>query len=186
MRGTTTSFPTYTQYTHQQVLAAYQQAPARLRRAIEGLDEATLRLRPRGESTWSIQEIVMHVTDSEVQGVFRIRKAWSESGTALPGYNEALWTKELNHQEASPAERTAALELFSALRVATYPLLAGASERDLDERAGVHPEYGRLTVRNLLELYADHGERHLEQILTIRALLGKQLPMPMLLRERLY
>jgi hypothetical protein len=186
MRGTTTSFPTYTQYTHQQVLAAYQQAPTRIRQAIEGLDEATLRLRPRGEPTWSIQEIVMHVTDSEVQGAFRMRKAWSESGTALPGFNEALWTKELNHQQASAAERNAALELFSALRVATYPLLAAASERDMDERGGMHPEYGRLSVRNLLELYADHGERHLEQILAIRRLVGKEVHMPMLLPERLY
>ena len=32
-------------------------------------------------------------------------------------------------------------------------------------QVGHHPSRGLLSVRNLLELYADHGERHLEQIL---------------------
>jgi hypothetical protein len=43
-----------------------------------------------------------------------------------------------------------------------------------------------MSLRNLLELYADHGERHLDQILDCRARMGKQLDLPSLLPRRLF
>ncbi len=60
-----------------------------------------------------------------------------------------------------------------------------ASEADR-QKTGLHPDYGVVTLRNLRELNADHGERHLARMLTIRDLLGKPLSFPLLLGERLY
>ncbi|HLE20918.1 MAG TPA: hypothetical protein VJB88_07355, partial [Vicinamibacteria bacterium] len=51
---------------------------------------------------------------------------------------------------------------------------------------GSHADWGRLTVRQLLELYADHGERHIEQIVELRLLLGNPVNVPRLLPTRLY
>jgi len=53
-------------------------------------------------------------------------------------------------------------------------------------RTGRHAEWGEMTLRQLLELYADHGERHLSQILARREALGRPLAMDPLLPERLY
>ncbi|MFW6201242.1 MAG: DinB family protein, partial [Gemmatimonadota bacterium] len=71
------------------------------------------------------------------------------------------------------------------LRATTLPLLTAASADDWT-RTGVHPDYGSITLRNLLELYADHTERHVEQIAERRELLGSPIGIEPLLPERLY
>ena len=52
--------------------------------------------------------------------------------------------------------------------------------------SAIHPDHGEITLRNLLELYADHSERHVEQILVCRRLLRSPLEMESLLPRRLY
>jgi len=66
--------------------------------------------------------------------------------------------------------------LFKSLRQNITLLLNQFVEEDWDKRS-THLEYGQVTLRFLLEPYANHGELHLKQILTIRNLLGKPLDM---------
>jgi uncharacterized damage-inducible protein DinB len=186
MQGQVIAFPKYDFYATKELLSAYAAGPERLAAAIPNLTEDELRNRARGSASWSIQEIVLHVTDSELQGAFRIRKAWAEPGADFPGYNQDLWTKELGHQQSDADARALSLQLFALLRRTTAQIFEQAEDADWGRRWGKHPEFGSLTLRNLLELYADHSERHLEQILTIRRLLGKPLNFPMLLPQRLF
>jgi DinB superfamily len=186
MHRDTIAFPKYDFYTATELLNAYSSAPDRLADVIRGLTEEELRERARGPEKWSIQEIVLHVTDSEIQGAFRIRKAWAEPGAKFPSYNQDLWTRELDHQGAAANARALSMDLFVALRRATVPLFLRAREADWERCRGEHPEFGLLTLRNLLELYADHSERHIEQILKIRQILGKPLEFRLLLSKRLF
>ena len=57
MRVATSEFPDYTFYPTDQLLAAFVEGPARLRRGVSGLDDDACRARPRGAARWSIQEI---------------------------------------------------------------------------------------------------------------------------------
>ena len=50
----------------------YAQAPARLRRALHGLDESARQAHPL-PGKWSIQELVVHLADAEITGAMRIR-----------------------------------------------------------------------------------------------------------------
>jgi hypothetical protein len=186
MRGTATPFGDYSRYTTAELIEAYRQGANRLRIVLAGLSEDELLARPRGEGKWSAQEIVIHVMDSEVQGVFRIRKAWAEPGAEWPGYNQDAWTAAIGHQSAGPDQRELAIQVFDLLRKATLPIFERATASDWTSRHGVHPEFGPLTLRQLLELYADHSERHVEHILTIRNLIGRPLELPSLLPYRLY
>jgi DinB superfamily len=186
MQHTTMPFPSYDCYTTAELLGAYEAGPQRLRAVLVDLDEQAFQARPRGPGSWSINEITLHVTDSEIQGAFRIRKAWSEPGAPFPGYDQDMWTRVLRHQDAQAPERQASLDLFSALRRATAPLFQRATSADWERANGIHLEFGRLTFRNLLELYADHSERHIAQVLTIRELLGVPLEYAMLLPQRLF
>jgi hypothetical protein len=77
------------------------------------------------------------------------------------------------------------LRLFRAHRHATSELFAEATPEEW-RREGIHPEWGPLSLRQLLELYADHGERHLVQILERRQILGRPLELTPLLPQRLY
>lgn len=64
-------------------------------------------------------------------------------------------------------------------------LFREASRADWDKTVS-HPEWGPLTLRQLLELYADHSERHIEQIVHMGELLGRAMEIPMMLTTRLY
>lgn len=187
MRGAVLAFPPYGQYSTPRLLDAYRLSPARLERALGGLspDERRARARP---GKWSVNEIVCHVADSEIIGAARLRLMLAQPGATLPAYDQDRWAAALAYQERTPAEVGAAVALFSRLRETSGPLFESASEPDWTECWGVHQEYGRITLRNLLELYADHGERHLEQICRLRELLGHSTPSDLspLLPDRLY
>lgn len=186
MRGTTTStFPGYGQYTTSQLLAAYRSAPDRLRRVVDGLSQAELRahLRP---GKWSVLEIAIHLADAEVVGAGRVRLAWAQPGSNFVSYDQDKWALALEYQSHDGLELEAALTLFESLRQTTRTVFDRAGPEDWIHRWGTHPEYGPITLRNLLELYADHGERHVGQILALRVLLGRPLELSLLLPERLY
>jgi hypothetical protein len=184
MQQAPTTFPAYDFYSTEQLLEAYRLAPGRLRAAVAGLGLEELRARPVA-GKWSILEIALHVADSELVGAVRVRMVTAQPGVRLPGYDQDLWTVRLRHNDADAALLEETLALFAHLRAITGRILAAARGDDW-AATGTHPEYGELTLRNLLELYADHGERHLEQILERRARLGRGMEMPILLPKRLY
>jgi uncharacterized damage-inducible protein DinB len=186
MPGTTvSSFPCYSQYQTADLLEAYRLAPARLRQALAGLSLEQLRKRAR-PGKWAVGEIVCHLADADVVGAGRIRLAWCEPGSSFVAYNQERWAAGLDYLGRDLPDLEAAVALFEALRLTTGAILERASQEDWLHRWGMHPQYGPVTLRNLLELYADHGERHLDQILTLRELLGRPLDLPLLLSERLY
>ena len=187
MRGVTTSFPDYSCYTTAELIDAFAAGPTRYRQASAGLSEPELRARPRGPGRWSTQEIILHTADSELQGTFRIRKTWAqpEPEVLWPVHDQDQWSRNHCYQDQPPAARERALMLLALLREHTLPLFQQAREEDWN-KGGTHPEFGFMTLRNLLELYADHTERHVEQMLENRALLGRPLDLVPLLPRRLY
>ncbi len=185
MRGGTVAFPDYSYYTTSELLAAYAAGPGRIRQAIEGLSEDELRARPRGANRWSIHEIILHAADSEIQGTYRIRKVRAEPEPLLPAFDQDRWSRELDYQSQYGTARERALTLLTILREHTLAIFRRASADDWS-RSGTHPEYGVVTLRNLLELYADHLERHVDQILDARRLMGREIQMQGMLERRLY
>jgi uncharacterized damage-inducible protein DinB len=179
------SFPdTYAPLSTERLRDAFDAAPGRIEAALDGLSEEELRARPI-PGKWSIHQIVLHLTDSECLGAVRIRQALGDDRARFPGYDEKVWASALRYEERSPAFRSLALGLFAAHREISSELFAAARPEDW-KREGIHPEWGAVTLRQLLELYADHGERHLDQILERRRLIGRTLTVPSLLPTRLY
>ena len=185
MRGAVVSFPsTYAGIPTARLIAIYGEGPARLRAALSGLSLAELRARPIPDR-WSMLEIAAHVADSELMGSGRVRLVFSQEETTLIGYDQDVWAKRLAYQSFDEPALERSLVLFEVLRAANRAVYERASSDDW-LRWGTHTEFGPLTLRNILELYADHVERHLGQILARRDLLGRHLEMPLLLEERLY
>ncbi len=50
-------------------------------------------------------------------------------------------------------------------------LLEDASESDFVEIAN-HPDNGVMTLQNLLDMYAEHGRNHVQQIMGLRKKMG--------------
>ena len=180
------SFPRiYEQIPTSELLKAYDEGPHRINQVLEGLSEAELKSRARGDERWSIFEIVLHVADSELMGAARVRQTFTQSGRDFAFYHQDLWAKQLGYQSLGPDSFNQALELFELLRKTTSRIFHLATEDDW-KRTGMHAELGETSLRQLLELYADHSERHIEQILHTRELLDKAIEFPLILTERLY
>jgi uncharacterized damage-inducible protein DinB len=180
-----TNFPaTYATLSTERLREAFAAAPDRLETAVDGLAEADLQARPIPQK-WSIHEILLHVTDSECLSAVRVRMALGDDRPRFPGYDEKRWALRLRYRDRSPAVRDAMVRLFRAQREATSELFAAATPEEW-RHEGTHPDWGTVTLRQLLELYADHGERHLAQILERRRLLGRPLDLLLLLPDRLY
>jgi uncharacterized damage-inducible protein DinB len=157
----------------------YAEAPARITSVLDGVSEEHFRARPI-PGKWAIQEIALHLADSELVGAVRIRRVLAERRPDLPFYNQELFASGLGYLSRDAAFRRATLHEFRNLRETTGALLGSAAPSDW-RREGVHHIFGVVTLRQLLEMYADHGERHIGQILELRRRLDIPSPMPLLL-----
>lgn len=185
MIDTIKTFPnTYKNLDTDLLISAFAAGPQRIRKAVDGLSEEQLYVQPR-PGKWSIKEMVVHLADAEIMGAARIRQTYAEPGSSFAVYNQEAWAMAFQYNRFPATKWRAALRLFEALRETTLPIFEDAMPEDW-QKTGTHPEWGMLTLRQLLELYADHSERHLQQVLHIRALLGQSLDLSLLLKTRLY
>jgi uncharacterized damage-inducible protein DinB len=181
----TSTFPTvYATLPTPHLIEVYAAGASRLRAALAGLDPFAWTARPR-PNKWSIVEIALHMTDSELIGTGRSRLTFAQPGKELLAYDENRWAAAFDYQGANESAVERSLALFEALRAYQLPVFQRATADQWKNEAR-HPEWGAVTLRNLLELYADHSERHVGQILTNRSLLGVPLELPVLLETRLY
>ncbi len=161
-----------------------KEGPERIKNAIRGLSKEELfSLVIPGK--WTIAEIIIHLADGETVGACRFRQALAGHPRELASYNEAEWAEKLNYGGQSLETIYMYLDLFTLLRKTSSILFHQCRNEDW-LKSGLHPERGKMNLRSLLELYADHSERHLEQILERRKLLGNPLQMDLILKTRLY
>src|SRR5678816_3709663 len=73
-------------------LAKIEETPARMRAAVDGLNEAQLDTpyRPDG---WTVRQVVHHVPDSHMNAYIRMKFAVTEESPAIKAYEEARWAE---------------------------------------------------------------------------------------------
>lgn len=140
------------------------EAPAALRRAVEGLDEPRLRTpyRPDG---WTLRQVVHHVPESHMNAYVRFKLALTEDNPTIKPYDEAAWATVAD-TDRTPVH--VSLDLLDALHQRWVILLESMQPADFSRRL-VHPEYGQLDLDWMLQFYAWHGHHHAAQIAGLRA-----------------
>jgi uncharacterized damage-inducible protein DinB len=138
-------------------------APAKLRAAVRGLDDAQLDTpyRPDG---WTVRQVVHHVPDSHANAFIRFKLALTEDTPTIKPYNEAAWAN-LEDSRSTPIETS--LTLLDALHDRWMRILNAMSPSDF-ERQLTHPDSGRVTLDQLLALYAWHSKHHVAHITSLR------------------
>ncbi len=140
-------------------------APARLRTAVRGLDEARLDT-PYREGGWTVRQVAHHVPDSHMNAYMRFRLALTEDRPTIKPYDQSLWA-ELEDARTAPVELS--LVLLESLHDRWVRLLRSMGPADF-ARTFRHPEMGDtlLPLERLLALYAWHGRHHTAQIEGLR------------------
>jgi hypothetical protein len=139
-------------------------------RAIAGLTREELNAYPV-PGTWSIQQIVIHLMDSDLIAGDRMKRVIAEDRPTLLGYNETLYSQRLFHDQLDPEM---ACDLFAKNRLLMTEILRRLPDEAF-ERVGCHNEVGAKPLSYFVQNYIDHVHHHLKFIEQKRKLLGKPL-----------
>jgi hypothetical protein len=137
----------------------YGRGPETLDKAFSEMPREAWSFKPAPDE-WSVHEIMVHMADSEGNGVARLYKLIAEPGSQLMPYDEAAWAKALGYENQNAED---ALQIFRLLRRRTHEILKAMPEATRANSV-VHPEWDRpYTVKDWLEIYVNHVPEHLEQ-----------------------
>jgi uncharacterized damage-inducible protein DinB len=136
--------------------------------AIQGLSPEDLHAHPI-PGTWSVQQLVIHLMDSDLVGCDRIKRVIAMEAPLLIGYDQNAFDRELHYDEL---DVSTACEAFRLNRLMTAAVLRRLPET-ASARWGVHSERGKVTLLEFVEGYANHLDHHLKFLLEKRRVLGK-------------
>ena len=142
-------------------------APARMRAAVAGLNEAQLNT-PYRDGGWTVRQVVHHIVDSHMNSYIRFRWTLTENEPAIKIYDEKTWA-ELPDAKSAPVELS--LSLLNTLHARWVVLLLALTPEDW-KRTLRHPEAGVMTLDRLLGLYAWHGRHHVAHVTALRERMG--------------
>lgn len=145
----------------------FEQGGPRPRTACANLTAQHLQATP-GPGKWSIQQVIVHLADTDAIAIDRMKRVIAEDNPALLNADESAYVARLHYHEQSLED---ALTLFEVGRRQFARVLRRLPD-DVFERAGTHDEAGRLTVADLLRVYTDHLDHHLGFVAEKRKRLG--------------
>lgn len=118
--------------------------------------------RPEG---WSVRQLIHHCAESHMNCFIRIKWALTENNPVIKAYDETLWAK-LPDNLKMPIQPT--LNLIDGLHFRISYILKNLSEEAL-EKSFIHPESkSEITIKQMIGLYAWHGNHHLAHITTLK------------------
>jgi uncharacterized damage-inducible protein DinB len=150
------------------MIDAYADGAGRVREAIVGLSADELNAFPV-PGTWSIQQIVLHLMDSDLIASDRMKRVVAEENPAIIGYDETAFANRLRYDKLDPH---VAADIFQKNRQMTAVILRDLPDEAFD-RIGTHNEAGPLTLAALVETYVNHLAHHLKFLDQKRKLLSK-------------
>lgn len=151
-----------------ELIDRFEAGGPKLRQACAGLSREDVFARP-GPGAWSIQELVVHMSDMDALAIDRMKRVITQDNPTLLYAHEGAYIERLFPHEQSLDD---ALTLFEVGRRQMARTLRKLSAETFD-RIGTHDQAGRLTLRDLLVAYTDHLDHHLTFLLHKRQRLGR-------------
>jgi hypothetical protein len=145
------------------LLERYRRGAELLAVATTGAAGPELDFKPDGK--WSVRPIVCHLADAEAVAVMRFRQFIAEDNPTFGAWDQDAWASKLGYEKRKISQ---ALETFRMLRFGNYELLRDQPPEAF-ERGATHSKRGAVTMRQFLQLFAEHAENHARQIQGVRA-----------------
>lgn len=155
------------------MIEAFAAGGPRVGEAIRGLSREDLLAPPApgAPGKWTIQEIVLHLLDSDLVASERMKRIIAMDRPALIPYDENAFVERLAYDRQDAA---AAAEMFALNRALTASILRSLPDEAF-AREGIHSENGPMTLARFVDLYVWHVDHHLKFLREKRARLGKAL-----------
>ena len=95
----------------------------------------------------------------------RLRQVIAEDNPVMPAIDQDAWAERLDYSKRKLSQ---ALDTFRRTRAENYELLKDLPEETF-ARTGRHSKRGTITLLDLLRIFAEHPEKHVQQIHAVRA-----------------
>ena len=154
-----------------ETIDVYERAPARLRAAVAGLTHADLTARP-GPGEWSIFEVVVHISDSDMISIDRMKRMLSEDNPPLLYADESAYVQKLFTHDQDLEDALLLLEIGRR----QFARVLRKLPPEAFARTGQHNRRGTVTVGGMVSSYIAHIDEHMPFIVGKRKSLGKPLP----------
>ncbi len=141
--------------------------PGKVRQVIRGLTAEQVRARPV-PGKWSMLEVVCHLADSDQAWAHRIKRVIAEEKPLLIGYDETQFATSLGYHDREILDE---LEFSDKTRRQLAHIVRGLKPDSL-AREGIHSQYGRMNLQQMLQIEIDHVDHHLTFLIEKRKALG--------------
>lgn len=140
---------------HAADIARFRKGASKLRAGVAGLSKKQLHTRC-APGAWSIHEIVVHMVDTDLAARHRMRQIVAQDSPLLMGYDHNAMIDRLDSKVLDTAKL---LDLFELHREITAAWLESLPAKAF-ARAGIHSQYGKFTLGEILAMYAGHVDHH--------------------------
>ena len=145
-------------YTLEEAFQVLRKTPDTLRLLLDAVTPEALKNKKGDE--WSPRELLIHLIDTEYAYGFRYRYILAEKDPVITPYDQNKWVDTFTYGDL---DGTQLIRAFTPLRRVNLELLQGVDPKLFDKPAR-HPEFGTMTVGQMIAHSADHDANHLQQI----------------------
>lgn len=154
------------QFELEQSIAILERTPAVISTLLTGLDDVWLHA-DEGKDTWSPYDVVQHLLHTErTNWIPRMEVILSPAEErAFPPFDRFAHLQE----QSKPAIADLIAQFTAVRRESIAVLTAKEITAPLLDRTGLHPQFGVVTLRQLLATWTVHDMTHLTQIIRVMA-----------------
>lgn len=132
--------------------------PYKLNHIVSDIDANTAKKQYR-EGSWNVNTLIHHMADSHLHGYIRTKLILTENRPNISTFEENEWVKlEDNNNDFNDS-----IMFLFGLHNRWSSLLKSLTAEQF-ERTMIHPENGEVALRQMISLYAWHGNHHLKHI----------------------
>ncbi len=142
-----------------ELIARYKTGYQKLAIQLKDIPEEAMHYKPE-KTSWSIAEVIVHLADSEAHAFVRGKKIIAESGGKVCVYNQDIWAEKLFYDQM---DYKLALSMIRIIRK-NLVLVLDKIAPEVWQNYIYHPESGKITLLDWIQLYTDHIDIHVQQI----------------------
>ncbi|KRE83049.1 metal-dependent hydrolase [Paenibacillus sp. Soil766] len=125
------------------------------------------RLTPYRPDGWTVQQVVHHMADNDMNAFLRFKRALTEDSPVASSYREDLWAELSDYQ--LPLE--ASIQLLESIHIRFVAVLRSLDPSDY-KKTFTSSVLGVLSLEVALQRFVWHDRHHIAQIATLKERMG--------------